>query len=75
MAKKVDKAEIVEKVVKPVAKAIIRHYFLKSRANYIIEVIEDGVHKFIQPFGKIKVIKEKLKLVNEKDAKFLTFIK
>lgn len=50
-------------------------YTLKSRANYIIEIIEENKHKFIQPYGKLKVNKDKLKLTNDSDAKFLTFMK
>lgn len=49
--------------------------WVKSRANHIIEV-KDGIHtKFIPPFGKIKVIKEQLKLMSDTDASYLTFIK
>lgn len=73
-----DKAKVVEEKPNkqdiPVNK-ISTIVTLKSRANYIIEIIENNVHKFIQPFGKLKVDRSKLEFTNEKDAKYLTFIK
>lgn len=49
--------------------------WLKSKANYIIEVKDGSQSKFIQPFGKIKVTKEQLSFVNNADAYKVTFIK
>lgn len=49
--------------------------WLKSKANYIIEVRDRGQSKFIQPFGRVKVIKEDLQFINDADAYQVTFIK
>ena len=48
--------------------------YLASKANYIVAVQMNGQSIFIQPFGKVKVIKEQV-TINPKDAKHLTFIK
>lgn len=49
--------------------------WLKSKANYIIEVKDNGQSKFIQPFGKVKINKEKLEFVNDADAYQVAFVK
>ena len=48
--------------------------YLASKADHIIEIQYNGQTTYIQPYGKVKVIKEQIKL-NSNDAKFLTFIK
>ena len=63
--------EIKTKEEKP-AKVVC---WLKSKANHIIEVIDNDEHKFIQPFGKILVDKTSFKLVSDADASYLTFVK
>lgn len=48
--------------------------YLVSKANHIVEVQCNGQIVYIQPFGKVNVIKEHI-TVNPEDAKYLTFIK
>ena len=48
--------------------------YLVSKANHIIEVKYNNQTTFVQPFGKIKVIKEQIQ-VNSDDAKYLAFMK
>ena len=48
--------------------------YLASKADHIVEVQYNGQIAYIQPFGKIKVIKEQVK-INSDDARYLTFIK
>ena len=48
--------------------------YLASKADHIIEVQYNGQITYLQPYGKIKVIREQIKL-NPNDAKYLTFIK
>lgn len=49
--------------------------WVKSRANYIIEIEEGNHSRFIPPFGKVKVVREEIKLKSDADACYLTFIK
>lgn len=48
--------------------------YLASKANHIVEIQNNGQTTYIQPFGRVKVIKEQVK-INPTDAKNLTFIK
>lgn len=45
-----------------------------SRANYTVEIKCNGKKLYIPPFGKARVMKEKLN-IDSNDAKYLTFIK
>ena len=65
---KEDKKDIIQQVKKSTL------CYLASKANHIIEVQLNGQTTFIQPFGKIKVVKEQIK-INSDDARYLTFIK
>lgn len=48
--------------------------YLASKADHIIEVQNNGQTSYIQPFGRIKIVKEQIK-IDQNDAKYLTFIK
>lgn len=48
--------------------------YLISKANYIIPVSINNKQSFIQPFGKLKVIKEQIQ-IDSNDARYLTFVK
>lgn len=63
-----EKVEVKEKAKK------VTMCMLSSKANYIIPIKIGNKRSFIQPFGKIKVIKEQVSF-NREDAKYLTFIK
>lgn len=49
--------------------------YLVSKADHIIEIKQGNQTTFIQPFGRIKVTKELVKLADSNDAKYLAFIK
>lgn len=48
--------------------------YLRSKANFTIPVKNNGQSMFIPPFGRVKVIKERLAFDNQ-FAKYLTLIK
>lgn len=48
--------------------------YVVSKANYTIPIKCDGQQYFIQPFGRVKAIKE-LVIADADDAKFLSFAK
>lgn len=48
--------------------------WLVSKANYIVPVKCNGQNLFIQPFGRVKVIRE-LTTFDRAEARYLTFVK
>lgn len=48
--------------------------YMVSKANYVIQFHQGNQVKFIQPFGRTKVVRELCKF-DPADTKFLTFIK
>lgn len=48
--------------------------WLISKGDYIIEIKQGEQITFVQPFGKIKVVKE-LVQIHENDARYLSFAK
>lgn len=63
-------SEQIDNTIKPVK----TQCWLVSRANYLIEVQCNGQTLFIQPFGKVKVVKEDT-IVKDTDARQLSFVK
>lgn len=70
----ISKKETIEETAEVIKKEKRTQGYLLSKANYVISVVCNGQMLFIQPFGKIKVIKELLNIEKD-DAKFLSFAK